>query len=72
MPRNYSELSLIDFQKSFFDDESCAKHLAEQRWPDGFVCPKCGQKGAWYLAKRRLFDCKNCRHQSSSYSAEIN
>jgi hypothetical protein len=36
MPRNYAEHNLIDFQKSFPDDESCAKHLAEQRWPDGF------------------------------------
>jgi hypothetical protein len=42
MLRNYSELSLIDFQKYFSDDESRDKHLAEQRWPDGFAFPKCG------------------------------
>ena len=71
MPRNYSELSLIDFQKFFSDDESCAKHLAEQRWPDGFACPKCGHKSAWYLAERRLFDCKNCRHQASITAGTI-
>lgn len=71
MPGNYSELSLIDFQKFFSDDESCAKHLAEQRWPDGFCCPKCGHKYAWYQAKRRLFDCKNCRHQASITAGTI-
>jgi transposase-like protein len=65
MPGNYSELSLIDFQKAFSDDESCAKHLAEQRWPNGFICPKCGHNGFWYLAKRKLFDCKSCRNQVS-------
>lgn len=65
MSRNYAERSLIDFQKSFPDDESCTKHLAEQRWPEGFTCPRCGHKGAWYLAKRGLFDCKNCRYQTS-------
>lgn len=71
MPRNYSELSLIDFQKFFSDDESCAKHLAEQRWPDGFACPKCGHRSAWYLAERRLFDCKNCHHQASITAGTI-
>ena len=49
MPRNYAERNLIDFQKSFPDDESCTKHLAEQRWPEGFICPRCGTKehGTW-------------------------
>jgi len=52
MPMNYMEHNLIEFQKSFFDDESCTKHLPEQRCPEGFVCPRCGHNVAWYLAKR--------------------
>lgn len=71
MPKNYAEHNLIDFQKAFPDDESCIEHLAEQRWPDGFICPRCGHKGAWYLVKRRLFDCKNCRHQTSITAGTI-
>ena len=54
MPRNYAEHNSIDFQKSFPNDDSCAKHLAEQRWPEGLVCPICDHKGSWFLAKRRL------------------
>jgi len=71
MPGNYTELGLIDFQKAFPDDESCARHLAEQRWPDGFICPRCGHKVAWYLANRQLFDCKNCRNQVSITAGTI-
>lgn len=65
MPKKYAEYSLIKFQKAFPDSEACKKHLAEQRWPNGFVCPKCGHCEAWYLANRNLFDCKSCRFQAS-------
>jgi len=65
MPKNYTERSLIQFQKEFSDDEACVKHLIDQRWPDGFLCPRCGYRDSWYLYKRRLFDCKVCRHQTS-------
>ncbi len=30
MPRNYTEHNLIEFQTSFPDDDSCAKHLARR------------------------------------------
>ena len=54
-----------ELENVFIDNESCAKHLAKQRWPDGFVCPRCGYQDHWYLSKRNLYDCKNCRHQTS-------
>ncbi|RZB31512.1 MAG: hypothetical protein SRB2_04481 [Desulfobacteraceae bacterium Eth-SRB2] len=71
MPGKYIERSLIDFQRSFSDNESCAQHLVEQRWPDGFICPRCGHQEAWYLSKRRLFDCRSCRHQTSITAGTI-
>lgn len=71
MPRKYKERSLIEFQETFSDDEKCAKHLIEQRWPDGFICPNCGHNQAWYLSKRRLFDCKKCRTQTSITAGTI-
>jgi transposase-like protein len=71
MPKKYKERSLIEFQKEFPDNEACAKHLAEQRWPNGFVCPQCGHKEAWYLSKRQLFDCKLCRCQTSVTAGTI-
>ena len=71
MPKNYKERSLIEFQKEFPNDEACAKHIAGQRWPNGFVCPQCGHTKAWYLSKRHLFDCKNCRFQTSTIAGTI-
>ena len=36
--------SLAEFQQEFPNDESCAAFLIERRWPDGFVCPGCGER----------------------------
>jgi transposase-like protein len=71
MPKKYAEYSLIEFQKKFSDNEACEKHLVEQRWENGFVCPQCGHDEAWYLTKRRLFDCKSCRYQTSLTAGTI-
>jgi hypothetical protein len=38
--------SLAEFQEEFFDEESCAAFLFKRRWPDGFVCPGCGERRA--------------------------
>jgi len=71
MPKKYNERSLIEFQKAFPDNEACAKHLAEQRWQNGYACPQCGHGETWYLSKRNLFDCKNCRLQTSVSAGTI-
>jgi len=71
MAKKYSERSLMDFQKTFSTEEACAKHLIQQRWPDGFVCPHCGHKEAWYLSKRKLFDCMQCRFRTSLTSGTV-
>lgn len=71
MPKKYKERSLIEFQKEFPDDEACVRHIVEQRWPDGFTCSQCGHNEAWYLSKRHLYDCKNCRFQTSVIAGTI-
>jgi predicted RNA-binding Zn-ribbon protein involved in translation (DUF1610 family) len=44
--------SLRAFQTSFPDETSCAAFLFEQRWPQGFVCPACGDGRAAFLRSR--------------------
>ena len=57
--------TLQDFQRQFSTERACERYLARWRWPKGFVCPKCGGKGAWRISRRRLYQCKTCRHQAS-------
>lgn len=71
MPGNYKSRTLISFQKEFPNDAACLEHLARQRWPNGFICPKCGHKDAWNISKRGIFDCKKCRYQGSITAGTI-
>lgn len=71
MRTQYSERSLLDFQKTFATEEACRGHLAEQRWILSFTCPRCGHDQFWSLTKRGLFDCKQCRHQTSVTAGTI-
>src|SRR5680860_1531953 len=41
------------FREWFPDDAACAVFLERLRWPDGFVCPACGQAGGWRVGGGR-------------------
>ncbi len=57
--------TLLEFQAQFPGDADCWEYLRRARWPDGFVCPRCGTRGSHFLASRRLEQCRACRYQSS-------
>lgn len=59
------EMSLMEFQKKFNTEDACANHLFEMRYAEGFICPKCGGRHYYTIKTRRLFQCKNCGHQTS-------
>ena len=58
--------SLSEFQTSFADETSCAAFLFERRWPQGFVCPACGDGRAAFLRSRaHTYECPDCGRQTS-------
>jgi transposase-like protein len=56
--------TLAELEKRFAEEGACRKYLSALRWPDGFVCPKCGGRDAWPM-QRGLFLCSGCRRQVS-------
>ncbi len=58
-------LTLFEFQKLFSTEEDCFNYLFEYRWPQGFVCPKCGCTEYYMLQRHKRFQCKQCRYQAS-------
>jgi transposase-like protein len=50
---------------------ACQQYLAACRWPDGFVCPRCGNRRAYELVKLRRWQCIGCRHQVSLTAGTI-
>jgi len=58
-------LSLYEFLNRYPSEDECFQYLVEKRWPDGFRCPKCGNKAAYFIKKQRRFQCTACRRQTS-------
>ncbi|HVA84679.1 MAG TPA: transposase, partial [Candidatus Saccharimonadales bacterium] len=65
MPRPSYPRTVADFNRMFPDEDACVAYLAACRWPDGFRCPRCGEREAFDLPRRRLWQCKACGHQTS-------
>jgi len=64
-PRTYQE-----FRQWFPDDAACVDYLGQLRWPDGFVCPKCGYERSWRTAKRQWV-CAQCAQRTSVTAGTI-
>jgi len=64
-------LSLAEFNRRYGSEELCHGALVAMRWPDGFVCPKCGGKTHSYTVVRRIFQCSACRQQTSAKAGTI-
>ncbi|MGH8612310.1 MAG: IS1595 family transposase [Gammaproteobacteria bacterium] len=60
-----AEISFFEWQKRFGSDEACTRFLVQERWPDGFICPRCGHEKAHLITTRGLYQCTSCRHQVS-------
>ena len=64
--------SLIEFQGRFATESECAEYLFERRWPEGFVCPGCGDGRAWLLkTKAFTYECAACGRQTSVTAGTI-
>ena len=64
MPRPPFPTNVRQFQRQFATEEACQEYLAACRWPEGFVCPRCGHRRAYAVANRR-WQCAECRYQVS-------
>lgn len=62
--------TLNEFRKRFSTEEACFEYLAQFKWSDGVMCPKCG-KQEYRQTTRGLFECTKCRRQFSITSGTI-
>ncbi|MGH7341882.1 MAG: transposase, partial [Candidatus Rokuibacteriota bacterium] len=57
--------TIVELQTRFPNEEACWEFLRKMRWPDGFVCPRCGGRQSVAIRTRRLEQCRSCRYQAS-------
>lgn len=58
-------LSLAKFLERYGTEAKCEKAVRAWRWPDGFVCPRCGGREHTIVGARELYNCHGCRKQTS-------
>lgn len=62
--------SVGEFQAWFSTDAACLDYLEWLRWPDGFCCSWCEQRGGWRLRDGR-FKCEGCGRRTSVTAGTI-
>ena len=60
------KMSFKEFREKFSSESACKNYLYRVRWPEGYICPKCGCR-EFTLVKCRggKFQCRSCRHQTT-------
>lgn len=71
MKKKYESMDFFQFQKKFRTEKACWKYLVKMRWPNGFVCPRCGHDKAGFHIRRKLLQCKRCRYQASATAGTV-
>jgi len=64
-------LSEAEFDRQYGSEEQCRAAVAKWRWPDGFVCPRCGGRQHSMIKSRALYQCTACRRQTSLTAGTI-
>ncbi len=63
---------MLEFQEHYGSEADCIEALARLRWPEGYVCGRCGERRSWQLKTRpRIFECARCGHQESVTAGTI-
>ncbi len=71
-----ADVTFLNIMK--WSDEQCREYLESQRWPDGPICPKCGESEHWTINRKsatknvvkKLYRCKN-KECGKQYTATV-
>lgn len=58
-------ISFKEFQARYSTEDACREELFHLRFPNGFICPKCGHRECYPIRTRNTYQCCACRHQTS-------
>ncbi len=62
--------TLVEAIRYFSDEDVCVKFVASLRWENGPVCPRCAGTEHYWLAKRRVWKCKD-RDCAKQFSVKV-
>lgn len=62
--------TLAEFEARFSTEETCLDYLFQLRWPNGYLCPRCGHTKGWCV-RWALIECASCSYQTSMTAGTI-
>jgi transposase-like protein len=62
---NMPQASFLTWQQQFSTEDDCLEYLKEMKWPNGFICPRCGHDHSYEIRRRHLYECTQCKKQTS-------
>ena len=65
MNENGLPATLIEAIRYFSNEDVCVQFVAQLRWPDGPICPRCESPAYSFLSTRRVWKCTDCKKQYS-------
>ena len=65
------QMTLGDFERMFPDDDACKLYLAEHRWPEFVICPRCGNPEIKPHARAFHWVCYACGSGSDGYRFSV-
>jgi transposase-like protein len=72
LPTFAQDMDMVALIEQYGSEEKCRAYLAELRWPDGVVCPRCkATKGISRLETRDQWECDSCGYQFSATAGTI-
>ena len=67
----YEEMSLLEFQQKFPNEQKCWEYFYKVKWPEDYSCHKCGSSSSCLITKRKIIQCNSCKSQKSVTSGTI-
>ncbi len=59
-PKAVHQLTAAQFDALFQTEDDCRRYLIVRRWPEGVVCPRCGNPKVYALASGHHWQCTQC------------
>ena len=59
------QITFKEFRERFATEDTWRSYLYRERFPQGFVCPKCWWREIYPVRTRHVCQCKSCRRQTS-------
>ena len=67
-PKPVPQMTIPQFEAAFPDEDACRAYLIARRWPQGVVCPRCGNPHVYDLASGHHWQCEACAKDGYRFS----